>query len=64
LRKDTLTCNGFVHIILYNDSRNIRNDHIPVRKKSPYDPGFVAKIRRAEKQPSKKIDLSKYGISI
>lgn len=29
-----------------------------------YDPEFVAKIRRAEKQPSKKIDLSQYGISI
>ena len=33
-------------------------------EKSPYDPEFVAKIKRAEKQPSKKIDLSKYGISI
>jgi hypothetical protein len=33
-------------------------------EKSPYDPEFVAKIRRAEKQPSKKIDLKKYGISI
>ena len=33
-------------------------------EKSPYDPEFVAKIRRAEKQKSKKIDLSRYGISI
>ncbi|MDR1368692.1 MAG: hypothetical protein LBJ72_01005 [Dysgonamonadaceae bacterium] len=31
---------------------------------SPYDPEFVAKIRRAEKQPSRKVDLKKYGISI
>jgi hypothetical protein len=31
---------------------------------SPYDPEFVAKIRRAEKQKSKAIDLQKYGISI
>ncbi|MDR0413161.1 MAG: hypothetical protein LBH61_05105 [Dysgonamonadaceae bacterium] len=31
---------------------------------SPYDPEFVAKIKRAEKQPSKKIDLNQYGISI
>jgi hypothetical protein len=31
---------------------------------TPYDPGFVAKIRRAEKQESKAIDLQKYGISI
>jgi hypothetical protein len=31
---------------------------------SPYDPEFVAKIRRAEKQKSKTIDLQKYGISI
>ncbi|MDR0685963.1 MAG: hypothetical protein LBF79_00670 [Dysgonamonadaceae bacterium] len=29
-----------------------------------YDPDFIAKIRRAEKQPSKKIDLGKYGISV
>ena len=28
------------------------------------DPLLVAKIRRAEKQESKKLDLSKYGISI
>jgi hypothetical protein len=33
-------------------------------EESPYNPEFVAKIRRAEKQPSKKVDLSKYGISI
>jgi hypothetical protein len=33
-------------------------------EESPYDPEFVAKIRRAEKQKSKKIDLKKYGISI
>jgi hypothetical protein len=31
---------------------------------SPYDPEFVAKIKKAEKQKSKKIDLGKYGISI
>jgi hypothetical protein len=31
---------------------------------SPYDPEFVAKIRKAEKQESKAIDLQKYGISI
>jgi hypothetical protein len=30
----------------------------------PYDSEFVAKIRRAEKQKSKKVDLQKYGISI
>jgi len=28
------------------------------------DPELVAKIRKAEKQESKKIDLSKYGISV
>jgi len=33
-------------------------------EESPYDPELVAKIRRAEKQESKKIDLSRYGISI
>ncbi|GHT60445.1 hypothetical protein FACS189451_00510 [Bacteroidia bacterium] len=33
-------------------------------EKSPYDPEFVAKIRRAEKQESKKIDLESYGIHI
>ena len=33
-------------------------------EESPYDPELVAKIRRAEKQESKKIDLSQYGISI
>jgi hypothetical protein len=33
-------------------------------EKSPYDPEFVAKIRKAEKQESKKLDLSQYGISI
>jgi hypothetical protein len=26
-------------------------------EKSPYDPEFVAKIRRAEKQPSIKVDI-------
>jgi hypothetical protein len=26
-------------------------------EKSPYDPEFVAKIRRAEKQPSVKVDI-------
>jgi hypothetical protein len=31
---------------------------------TPYDPEFVAKIRRAEKQESKAINLQKYGISI
>ncbi|MDR2125300.1 MAG: hypothetical protein LBP63_00540 [Prevotellaceae bacterium] len=30
----------------------------------PYNNEFVDKIRRAEKQKSKKIDLQKYGISI
>ncbi|MDR1198683.1 MAG: hypothetical protein LBK94_06680 [Prevotellaceae bacterium] len=30
----------------------------------PYDNEFVAKIKRAEKQKSKKVDLQKYGISI
>jgi hypothetical protein len=30
----------------------------------PYDSEFVAKIKRAEKQKSKKVDLQKYGISI
>jgi hypothetical protein len=29
-----------------------------------YDPEFVAKIKKAEKEKSKKIDLEKYGISI
>ena len=29
-----------------------------------YNPELVAKIRRAEKQKSKKLDLSKYGISV
>jgi hypothetical protein len=33
-------------------------------EESHYNPEFVAKIRRAEKQESKKIDLQKYGISI
>jgi hypothetical protein len=33
-------------------------------EESPYDPEFVAKIRRAEKQESKAVDLQKYGISI
>jgi len=33
-------------------------------EKSPYNQEFVAKIRRAEKQESKRIDLSKYGIFI
>ena len=33
-------------------------------EKSPYNQEFVKKIRRAEKQKSKKIDLSLYGISI
>ena len=33
-------------------------------EESLYDPELVAKIRRAEKQESKKIDLSQYGISI
>jgi hypothetical protein len=33
-------------------------------EKSLYDPDFVAKIRRAEKQQSRKVDLNKYGISI
>jgi hypothetical protein len=33
-------------------------------EKSPYNPEFVDKIKRAEKQKSKKIDLTKYGISI
>ena len=33
-------------------------------EESPYNPEFVAKIRRAEKQKSKKIDLTRYGISI
>jgi hypothetical protein len=28
-----------------------------VIEKSPYDPEFVAKIRRAEKQPSIKVDI-------
>ncbi|MDR3286477.1 MAG: hypothetical protein LBT27_03440 [Prevotellaceae bacterium] len=31
---------------------------------SPYNPEFVAKIKKAESQASKKIDLTKYGISI
>jgi hypothetical protein len=31
---------------------------------SPYNPEFVKKIKEAEKQPSIKIDLTKYGISI
>ena len=34
------------------------------KEESPYNKEFVAKIKRAEKQPSKKIDLEKYGISI
>ena len=33
-------------------------------EKSPYNPEFVEKIRRAEKQKSKRIDLKQYGISI
>ncbi|GHT47553.1 hypothetical protein AGMMS49965_25640 [Bacteroidia bacterium] len=33
-------------------------------EQSPYNPEFVAKIRRTEQQESKKIDLQKYGISI
>ena len=33
-------------------------------EESLYDPELIAKIRRAEKQESKKIDLSQYGISI
>ncbi len=31
---------------------------------SPYDPEFVAKIRKSETEPSVKVDLSKYGIEI
>lgn len=31
---------------------------------SPYDPKFVAKIRKSETEPSVKVDLSKYGIEI
>jgi hypothetical protein len=33
-------------------------------KEQPYNSEFVAKIKRAEKQKSKKIDLKNYGISI
>jgi hypothetical protein len=33
-------------------------------EESPYNPEFVAKIRKAEKQESRTIDLQKYGISI
>lgn len=32
--------------------------------KSGYDAKFVEKIRKAEKQESKKIDLKSYGINI
>jgi hypothetical protein len=39
------------------------SNHIELEE-SPYDPEFVAKIRRAEKQESKTVDLKKYGISI
>lgn len=32
------------------------------KEESPYDPEFVAKIRKAEKEKSHKVDLSKYGL--
>lgn len=31
---------------------------------SPYDPDFVERIRKTEKEPSKKVNLSEYGINI
>lgn len=34
------------------------------KQKDDYDPEFVAKIKHAEKEESKKINLEKYGISI
>ena len=34
------------------------------KDESPYDPEFVEKIRKTEKEKSHKVDLSKYGINI
>ena len=34
------------------------------KKKSPYDPKFVEKIRKSETEPSKTIELNDYGIKI
>jgi len=34
------------------------------KEESPYDPEFVAKIRKTEKEKSHKVDLGKYGINV
>ncbi len=31
---------------------------------SPYDPDFVERIRKTEKEESHKVDLGKYGINV
>lgn len=41
-------------------------DYINVKEKggSDYDPEFVERIRKTEKEKSHKVDLSKYGINV
>lgn len=34
------------------------------KEDSPYDPEFVERIRKSEKEKSHKVDLSKYGINV
>lgn len=34
------------------------------KEESPYDPEFVSKIQKAEKEKSHKVDLGQYGINI
>ena len=41
-----------------------RNFTTERKKKSPYDPKFVEKIRKSETEPSKTIELNDYGIKI
>ncbi|GHT56795.1 hypothetical protein AGMMS49982_23810 [Bacteroidia bacterium] len=72
--KDTRGRARYVRIDIQNSTRDEVQDLIDeifanrdvdnAGETSPYNPEFVAKIRRTEQQESKKIDLQKYGISI
>ena len=41
-------------------------DYVDIKEKggSDYDPEFVERIRKTEKEKSDKVDLSKYGINV
>lgn len=41
-------------------------DYVDIKEKggSDYDPEFVERIRKTEKEKSHKVDLSKYGINV